>query len=409
MPRPLTPFLPILAVCLSAFSAATLPAAGEADPVILSFAVTGDTRLDPTRPMALASALPADILREYNKPGGAKDPYPFYFNMVQVRQTFRDLARINNPAPKYLFLTGDLVMGFARDDHDQTLDRQLADFSKVVQAAGPKAPELVLMPGNHEMTFKEYNTETKVTTTGDDDADNMAWNNWVHANGFDHHGGNGPGKDALQDLEGGGRLKYDQSHLTYSFDDGPVHFVIMNTDTDTTEMTDEGLGTEGLIALKWVKQDLERAQANAAIKHIFVLGHRPVLFPAVQGAPEAGPDDTLNKEVKDGLRSVLQANGKVRALLVSHVHLFHADTLAPSGDASTRPVQIVAGNGGMLPEAYWKPEGGPYFGFTLLKVHQSGRVTYHSWQRPVPSPYYAGYPDEATAQAKPQGKATEIR
>ena len=381
------------------------------DPVLLSFAVTGDMRLDPTRPKASANALPPALLKEFNKPGGANDPYPFYFNLVQVRQTLADLAGMP-VMPNYLFLTGDLVMGFARDNKDLTLDKQLVDFAVALTPPGLKTPPVVLMPGNHEMTFKEYDTQTKITTTGEDNADNTAWNTWVTKNGYDQFGGNGPHMNALEGLAKGGKLRYDQSKLTYSFNGGPggsVHFIVMNTDTDTTEMTDEGLGTEGLIPLTWVLNDLAQAQKTASVKHIFVLGHRPIKFPVVQGAPKAGKDDTLNEEVAEPLRRALVANDKVRALLCSHVHLFHADSLAdsaPAGDATTRPVQIIAGNGGMNPESYWTPDGGPFYGFTMIEVHQSGQVTYNSWQRPVPTPYYGQYPDDKTASAKASQSVT---
>ena len=415
--------LPLLASAGLTIAAAPPPAApgDTSDPVILAFAVTGDTRMDPTRTgapkpnqVAPASAFSPELLQKFNKQ--ASDKTPFFFNVVQVQQTLQDLGGMKHP-PKYLFVTGDLVMGFAKDDKKDgstgVLEEQLNDFQKAVQLAKPSPTKLVILPGNHEMTFKAYDPATKTSASAEDDADNQAWDHWVQANGYGPEALKGdritlypgPGKDALVGLGGQKHLlRFDQSHLTYSFDDGPVHFVVMNTDTDTTDggaSADGDRATEGLLPFQWVKDDIGKAQANAAIQHIFVFGHRPIQFPkdpSIDSKYKPAPEDTLNAEVAEPLRQVLVSNSKVRALLVSHVHLFHADSLAGS-DAVTRPVQIIAGNGGMSPESFWNPAGGAFFGFTVLKVHQSGKVTYNSWQRPAPMPYFgaSSAPAKATA------------
>jgi hypothetical protein len=175
-----------------------------------------------------------------------------------------------------------------------------------------------------------------------------------------------------------------------------VHFVVINTDTATSELTEDGYETEGLMPLPWVKDDIERAQKDPAIKAIFVVGHKPVFAPA--NFQDPGEDDHLNEAVAKPFRKILNDNNKVKAYLVSHAHLFHVDTLAPTGAANARPVQIVAGNGGTAFEKFW---ANPFFGFTLLKVYASGKVTYNSWQREVPDPYYGPYKDPAKAQARP--------
>jgi hypothetical protein len=418
-------YLPFLVVAGFAMAGGpTVTQADRNDPPILTFAITGDTRINPDRPKLFAKGVPPDLLKEFNKPGGDKDPYPFYCNLVQVRQTLKDLALLQDPAPSYLFINGDLVMGFARDG-GATLRNQLPDFTKAIQSQPTgRNLKVVLMPGNHEMTFKEYDVPTKKTTTGDDDDDQKTWRDWVKQNGYDSLGGNGPSRDALDNLGGDAsrKLKDDHSGMTYSFNspDGSVHFVVLNTDTATTELTEEGDETGGLLPLPWIKADIEKAQADGAIKHIFVVGHRPVRPPANFVKP--GPDDALNAAVAEPFRKILVDNNKVRAYLASHAHLWHADTLADQGDAGTRPVQIVAGNGGVPFEDFWHPEKGkdmtwrpgletpgPFFGFTLFKVHRSGKVTYNSWQREAPVPYYAGYADPAKAQAKPRERDQEIR
>ena len=420
-------------LCLSALALAGFGVAQADDPLLLSFAVTGDTRVDPAYPKPLDTRkLPPAYLTEFNK--RPTEPFPFCFNIVQLRQDLLDMA-VMTPNPRYLFITGDLVMGFARSDQDTTdghtreaiLEGQLKDFLQGVHPVGVNPPELILLPGNHEMTFKTYRPDGK-PITGNDDADDHAWSNWVHKNYFESRGGNGPGLDALETVNGGHKLKFDQSHMTYSFNapdaqKGPVHFVILNTDTSTDEITSEGYETEGLIALPWVQADITAAQKNADIKEIFVLGHRPARPPTLAAA-KAGTfkaSDSLSAEVAGPLRQLLVQNDKVKALLVSHVHLFHADTLADHGDASTRPVQIVAGNGGVELETFWHPDKepgmswlpgephGPFFGFTLVKVYQSGKVSYNSWQRQPAVPYYGAYADMSQAPARPRSSDVVIK
>jgi len=415
---------PLFKACLPILAAASLASAdtkpllggngGIQDPVLFSFAIAGDTRVDPTYPVKL--------------------DFPHFFNIVQVQQTLRDLAA-TTPKPAYLFITGDLVMGFARDK-GATLKNQLDDFLPAVRnvpglTLGQTLPQIVPLPGNHEMTFKQYTkgADGKLTMiTGDDEQDNLVWRAWMHDNHFDSLGGNGPIVSAV-DSDTGKPIKDDQSRMTYSFNspDGSIHFVVINTDTVTDILGDDGFETEGLMPLDWVKKDLDSAAQNAAIKHIFVVGHKPVYPPANFEKP--GKYDALHYPEAETFRQMLVGNPKVRAYLCSHAHLFHVDSLADAnvadkqfkGNASARPVQIVSGNGGVDVEKFWHPEKetdmvwrtdetpGPYFGYALLNIRKSGKVTYNSYQRPVPKPYYGPYADPKLAVAKPRPMETEIK
>lgn len=418
-----------LALLAPAPLAAQVPASG--DKVILSFAITGDIRIDPTRPKLTSAGLPKGILEEFHYPTGDQAPFPFYFNIVQMRQNLADLAAIKDPvAPRYLFLTGDLVHGFARDQGVRLRD-ELKDFTQALKVPTGNL-QVVPLPGNHEMTFKTFTPNAKGgfdMKTGDDLGDSTAWDAWIHDNHFDRFGSNGPGKDALDQFPThlGKKVLDDQSHVTYSFDDGPVHFVVINTDTSSDIMTEdqvtkEELETEGLLPFRWVKEDLEKAQRNPRVQEIFVVGHKPVVPPA--NFKDAGPFDSLHEDVAEPFRQLLVRNTKVVAYLCSHAHLWHVDSLADhaaAGDVATRPLQVVAGNGGVEFEKFWKPQEeagaqwlpgekkGPFFGFTLFKVFASGKVTYNSWQRERPEPYYGAYGDPAKAKARPRAEDVTIK
>jgi hypothetical protein len=393
-----------------------------------------------------------DLLRSlhYPKEVTYKDSkYPFYFNAVQMLLTKRDLVNLE-PKPRYFFILGDLVMGFARDD-GSALRNQLGDFTHVLDMDhGMHGIITVPLPGNHETTFKAFvkNAEGKfVAQSGAHDADNAVWVEWVKApenlrkdgiNFLRLKNYNGPeGPDALP----GVKLTTDQKEMTYSFDeplaDGAngslVHFIILNSDTTSDKMGPEGYEELGLLPLAWVTKDIQAAEKNPLVKHIFVMSHKPVRPPVGFLKPE--PADRLNEVVAEKLRELMVNSKKVRALLCSHAHMWSAESLVPDEDpkdylkfdpknprisprqtSHAQPMQIIMGNAGMNPEKFWDPandpevtwrpdeEKKPFFGFTVISVHRSGKVTYNSYQRPIPSPYYAG----SDAKALPRSEPVEI-
>jgi hypothetical protein len=211
------------------------------------------------------------------------------------------------------------------------------------------------------------------------------WTTWLGANGFDAFAGNGPttaapNADALAD---------DQSKLSYSFDDGDVHYVVLNTDTWTsTSNVTTGSTQTGWVALHWLEADLAAAQAKASTKHVFLFGHKPIVSPLAG----AGPDDAINATFTTSLEQLLGANDKVRGYLCAHAHEWDARKLPGTGARSV--YQVIAGNDGSQLEFGWIPS---YYGFTVARVYTSGRVGITSYQRPVPNPY-TGAAQAAVAQ-----------
>ncbi len=64
-----------------------------------------------------------------------------------------------------------------------------------------------------------------------------------------------------------------QQFLSYSFEIGSSHFVIINT--DPANPNDPVNSTVYSAPTNWLKQDLTTARSRLAIKHIFIFGHRP--------------------------------------------------------------------------------------------------------------------------------------
>ncbi len=305
---------------------------------------------------------------------------PASANLPQLQQTFADVAALSD-TPKFLFFTGDLVLGLVSST--ATLSGQLSAWGSVYQT-DPIAAKVPVVPlvGNHEMLYKSSGVEY---SNGPADA---VWTSWLAAQGFGSHAGNGPtgaapNPDALQD---------DQRQLTFSFDDQGTHFVVLNTDTwTTTPDATTGSTQIGWIALQWLMGDLQAAQADPNVARIFVLGHKPIVNPA-GGTTSA---DAVNPALNASFAALLDSTPKVKAYLAAHAHLWDARALPGSRGV----YQVVAGNGGSQLETGWNVAS-PYYGFTEIRVYQSGRVGVVSHQRPVPNPYYASPAAAAVAAAE---------
>lgn len=360
-----------------------LPACAAADPVTMSFVFVGCNRVG----------------------WGAKDGVPLppsTANTPQLLQTFEDIKTLETTrgrAPEYLFLVGDLVRN---ETSARTLKSQLALWQGLWDNGALAGSKTTLVPvtGNHEVLDSvEYADGSFYEVPNS--ASNGAWVGWINANNHPPQPGNGP----TPTNSPGDLLKGDNSQLTYSFDaktsaGKTVHFVVMNTDTDssygttdtscyqptTTPVTYNGhpvAGTTsqavpGWIALDWIQQDLAAANADLT----FAFGHKPLVYPstAQPSDPSTGRDTLFNcadQMLAQDLYTSFKGSESFVAYLVAHKHLW--DAFEINGDLW----QIVAGDAGS------NLEQGDQFGFTLIEIHQSGKVVATPYVRPVPTPYYS--------------------
>ncbi|HSN26705.1 MAG TPA: hypothetical protein VLT45_10480 [Kofleriaceae bacterium] len=296
---------------------------------------------------------------------------PSSANLAELKQDFADIAALPD-RPKYWFFVGDLVTNLVSGS--TTMQAQLDAWAQVY-AASPVASMLELVPvvGNHEMLYKTTVGNAKVELSNPK-AD-AVWRAWLATNHFAKHGGNGPtnagsNDDALQD---------DQSSLTYSFDDGSAHFIVLDTDSWTTTPDPTTGDTQiGWVAQHWLAADLAAAQANPAITGIYVFGHKPLV------APGTSSDGTLNAAQVVAVEQLLDSTPKVKGYFAAHVHEWFSTKLPGARGV----YQIVAGNGGSELETAWT-EPQPYFGFTLVRIYASGKLGVVSYRRPAPTPYNA--------------------
>ena len=309
----------------------------------------------------------------------ARAANPSTANLPQLRQNVADIAAL---APDYLFFGGDLVMGYA-DDKGEGLQQQLGAWVDVVKTL-PRSPKtrFVVIAGNHEMNRKSG--ELKLPNAANDGV----WTKFVKANGLAPSDAKGPDQNSSPR----DHLIDDQRALSFSFNRGPVHFVVLNTDTRvSTKDAQTGETKIGMIPVHWLSVDLDAAEKNEKIKAVIVMGHRNVVDP-----DSAKGDAPIDPECAVPMIKALQSHAKVRAYVCAHVHAFDITTI---GDSGLR--QVTFGNGGSKLEKGWNPPRGRTFGFGYFKVYEDGTVGVIPYLRPEPKDYMDARPEEVPP-AKPE-------
>ena len=287
---------------------------------------------------------------------------PSTANKEELNRMYREVAQLR-PLPRFVFFTGDMVFGYSLAAADTAkLATELASWIALYQASpiAGTGIELVPIPGNHEVQ-----TSKKVAFAA-------AERTWLRVMGaYTPRAGNGPAAG------GADNLATDQSHLTYSFDYGRTHFVLLDTDP---------VGKDGSTPLNWIAEDLASARANH-VKHIFVLSHKPAYaYPVSLYNPPLASEDGLGGTYpleRDALWGSL-VDARAEAMLSAHNHLYYR-TRGPSGGATW---QVVAGNGGSPIEPLIDRDPQMWFGYSVVTVHKNNRVTLTSYAHRVPTEGY---------------------
>ncbi len=295
---------------------------------------------------------------------------PSTANLGQLEQDFTDILSLPHH-PDWLFFLGDLVLN--EEPGSAPLHSQLSAWVSVYQAGSLASSDIELCPitGNHEILVQTGNTEATELPNP------ATLPVWLSIMAPYIRGSNGP-TTAAPNPDG---LTQDQSQLSYTFQEGPVAFMMLNTDTfiDATTNSD--------IPLNWISERLQALQADSSVEHIFVMGHRPIT------SPDAGNLGIRPQEAPQ-FKKLLEDTPKVRAYLCAHAHLWESTKLG-------RLPQIISGNAGSPLEHKYKRTKHANYGFTQVHIHQSGTVHVEAYGRPVPSPYAAPPPQpKATLREK---------
>jgi hypothetical protein len=352
--------LAITLICLIGLITAPehLLAGGVLDPLRLSLAFVGDFQIGNTNWLETRNQNPSST------------------NIPQLRQTMLDLKRLPNK-PALTVFTGDMVMNEV-DDQGQSLEVQLSAWQWIFDSmTKPRGMRLLPIAGNHEINIAkvELNAQTPSPYMYD------VWLDWLSSNGYARYSGNGP----TPETSPADQLVWNDRQMTYSFNLRGTHFVIINTETVSNAIDPtSGLPYAGWIPINWIERDLAAAQRNPAVSTIVVFGHRPIEAPTfVQ--PNTGTTilNTAEYPLASRLSATLSKYKKVRAYICSHVHAWQAFRL----EQGSGVWQIVAGNGGAQLETAWQPEGGQYFGYSILNIYTSGKMRVLNYGRaPPPSP-----------------------
>ena len=284
---------------------------------------------------------------------------PSTANVYQLKRDFEEIAAMH-PLPKFLFVTGDLIIGYEKDT--VRLARELRSWIDIYKhsALAAKPVKVIAMPGNHESDQKIDGKKTPVAVAERvfvrEMHDFIAGNNGPKVSGL------GKDKDSVFT---------DQSQLTYSFDYGKEHFVIINSDP---------VGQDYRVNWHWIQKDVATARKNGA-KHIFAFAHKPAYTSHFK---KAGAGDGLDNypAARDSFWTALEKS-KTIGYFVAHNHLW--DSLQPH---KGKTWQIIAGNGGSKLEKNWTSKPNNYFGYTVVTVPVNGPVHLTSFGRDVDSTNY---------------------
>ncbi|GMU57439.1 MAG: hypothetical protein AMXMBFR33_65850 [Candidatus Xenobia bacterium] len=295
---------------------------------------------------------------------------PSTANLGQLEQDMTDILSLPHH-PGWLFFLGDLVLN--EEPGSAPLQSQLSAWVSVYQAGPLATSDVQLCPitGNHEILVQTGKTEATELPNP------ATLPVWLSLMAPYIRGSNGP-TTAAPNPDG---LTYDQSQLSYTFQEGPVAFMMLNTDTfiDATTNSD--------IPLNWITDQLQALQADSSVEHIFVMGHRPIT------SPDEGNLGIRPQEAPQ-FKKLLEDTPKVRAYLCAHAHLWESSKLG-------KLPQIISGNAGSPLEHKYKKKKHANYGFTQVHIHKSGKVHVEAYGRPVPNPYAAPPPQpKATLREK---------
>lgn len=288
---------------------------------------------------------------------------PSTANRQQFLQTCADLSK--NP-PAYLFWVGDIVTNYAAGS--ETLREQLTAWLEFHRSTEFSKSTTVMVPivGNHEVLTSDQDPATKKWIDRPNPETLPVWENILAPYLLWNDGPKATGANPDE-------LTHDQSSFSFTVRDKDVLFICLNTDTFIDDKT------IGDVPLHWIEDKLEKAEKDPSIRHVFLLGHKPVVRPDL-------PGDMIRDGECEEMDRLMGSYSKVRAFLTSHFHLWDYRR------TRSGVPQVIAGNGGSLTSGDFNLDGKGYYGFTMVQLFANGDLNVENWGRPVPVPYDSNEP-----------------
>jgi 3',5'-cyclic AMP phosphodiesterase CpdA len=210
-------------------------------------------------------------------------------------------ALAHRPLPSLALAGGDLVNG-PLDTSAEVLDEKYAVFMKTENALAHRMP-VMAVPGNHE--------------NPNSPARGAAWRRW-----FDFPAAGEP------------------SRLYYSFDNGDLHVVALDSATTAGSIGYVGPGAAGNSAqADWLVSDLEANRSRWTV----VMLHHPLFDPKA-----TDPWSTIDRGERDALARLFASEG-VDLVLQGHIHNYRRHEEPVSATGTVRHVTYVTEGGGGAP------------------------------------------------------------
>ena len=239
---------------------------------------------------------------------------------VNGERTLSALNELRAELSGYIF-AGDI--GYADDAfmHGESYIKRTDDFLRALSISSQSLP-IMVAPGNHEA--EDHTPICLLSPHCRDGFGNFTVYNCVWNMPSDSH----------------------RHSMWYSFDYGPIHFVMTNTETDYEGAPLEPYGEAGFIPTgkfgkpgeyeNWLREDILRAEKERHIRPwIIVVGHRPITVLDDNSDPFKTP---LNENIIELIGT------HADAYVAGHVH-YYARSL-PKPSAPFRAVSLTVGGAG---------------------------------------------------------------
>jgi len=382
--RALAPKMPaMLTLAIAAFAAFNV-AAQAVDPVILSFTTVGDSRQDPATP---------DPTQLVNGALTGQDAHWLQNSKAWSRIMREVTAKKSN----MLFFNGDMIMGYGNAGATTGTDVntvvnsdlvkhhvQYAFWRGMVSPLIEAGTYVVPVPGNHETQCKSTST---VTCTDESGANLSALNGGKNAIKVNEEAwranmgdlivdatrlnNNLPGGLSVSNVDKGDHAAMDnlstpQNQLSFSFDVGTSHFVVINTDaTRADSMAPTG----------WMQADMAAASGRGA-QHFFVFGHKPAYtYDFAGNNGKAGGLDAIPVK-RNAFWSVIEQYGAT--YFCGHEHIYNMRQPVKADGSTSTSWQVLVGSGGspfdVKPTQVGQAAYDRYYAWANVKVFQSGKV-----------------------------------
>jgi hypothetical protein len=330
----------------------------QTDPVVLSFSTLGDSRQDPTSPDPTTLPLSGqDKIWLQNTKAWSR-----ILNTIQSRNVPQ--------VPNLLFFDGDMIMGYG--DTNIPSDKlafwqQYGFWRGMVGGLMETHLYVVPVPGNHEVQCKACG---KIALVQNENAWRANMGDLImDTQRFQNLFGVQPTNINTADNSGLDNLSTNQSQLSYSFDLGGSHFVVLNTDP---------VGNDAHAPTQFLAADLAAA-AGRGLKNFFVFGHKAAYtyyFGKNTPLPTAPSGLDNFPAARDQFWQVIELYGAI--YFCGHEHIFHISK--PLGLGDNHSWQVLVGSGGSPFEAKptdvtINPQTDRDYAWVTVNIQQSGRVT----------------------------------